>query len=102
MKVTLCFVPPGGGENDYCLEMEMPAVPQRGDYISIQRNGQTGLEDFIVRRTWWGFECTDEGKQGRTTDITVECEFAKGPFSSESHTRACSRYDAPEFENTMY
>ena len=56
MKVHLSFVPPGGGETDYSLIIEMPTVPQTGDYISITRPGQQGAEDFIVKRTWWNLE----------------------------------------------
>ena len=35
MKVHLAFVPPGGGETDYAIEFDMPAIPRAGDYISI-------------------------------------------------------------------
>ena len=54
MKVSLLFVPPGGGETDYQLEFELPAPPQPGDYISVRREDtkDLGTEDFIVRRTW--------------------------------------------------
>ncbi|ARU23662.1 hypothetical protein RSSE_c3279 [Ralstonia solanacearum] len=102
MKVFLVFVPPGGGEADYQLEMEMPAVPQAGDYITVTRPGQTGSEDFIVRRTWWRFEFDDAAKVGKTAGIAVECEFAEAPFSSEAHKRACKRYKAGSFEETAY
>jgi hypothetical protein len=53
MKATLVFVPPGGGEADYSLQFDLPAVPQPGDYISVTRPGQEGYEDFIVRRARW-------------------------------------------------
>jgi hypothetical protein len=34
MKVRPVFVPPGGGEADYMLDLELPGVPQPGDYVS--------------------------------------------------------------------
>ncbi|AXR09972.1 alpha/beta hydrolase [Pseudomonas aeruginosa] len=93
MKVAFAFVPPGGGETDYGLEFEMEALPQKGDYISILRDGEKGMEDFVVRRIHWGFEVNAEGKDGRVTTICVECEFAEGSFSSESHRKAVERYE---------
>ena len=44
MKVRLCFVPPGGGEANYSLDFDMPAVPRSGDYISIKRPIKTASE----------------------------------------------------------
>ena len=37
MKARLMFVPPGGGEIDYALDFDLPAVPQPGDYITVTR-----------------------------------------------------------------
>lgn len=102
MKAVLIFVPPGGGEADYQLEMEVPAVPSPGDYISVTRPGQTGTEDFVVRRTWWQFKYDEAAHLGQTTGIGVECEFAEAPFSSDAHKRACKRYGAGSFEETAY
>lgn len=107
MIVNLSFVPPGGGETDYTLPMDMPEVPHAGDYLSITRPEQEGSENFIVKRTWWSLEYNDATDKGVTKTIWVECEFAKGPFSSESHRRACDRYasrtgDVLEFEESMY
>lgn len=102
MEAILFFVPPGGGETDYQLEMEMPAVPNPGDYITVMRSGKTGTETFIVRRTWWRFEYDDTAMRGKTTGIGVECEFADSPFATESHKRACKKYGAGSFEETGY
>ncbi len=51
MKMSLAFVPPGGGEADYGLDFDLPGIPQPGDYISITREGEegTGTEDFLER-----------------------------------------------------
>ena len=110
MKVTLTFVPPGGGEQDYMLDFELPALPREGDYISVRRKGavkrsdgkeEFGTEDFIVRRIWWHLETPEDrwvveaGKEriGSYGSIVVECEFAIGGFSSESHKAAVQMYE---------
>lgn len=94
MKVHLSFVPPGRGETDYSLIIDMPTVPQTGDYISITRPGQQGAEDFIVKRTWWNLEYNNNNNIGSTKDFWVECEFALGPYSSEIHRKSCHDYHA--------
>lgn len=93
MKVMLSFVPPGGGETDYSLQMELPEIPRPGDYIAITReNGDSGTENFIVKRTWWKLRYREQADHGSVDEIWVECEFALSPWSSESHKRACERY----------
>lgn len=98
MKATLVFVPPGGGEANYSLDFELPGVPQPGDYISVMRPSEQGTEDFIVRRTWWSLSYSypetviigDKPRPcGATKSVMVECEFALGPYSTESHKRSC-------------
>ena len=94
MKVTFSFVPPGGGEQDYSLEFDLPAIPQPGDYIRIMRDdkefGHPGEDCFLVRRTWWYLQYSDNG--GRTREIVVEAEFAEGPYDSESHKSSIQMY----------
>lgn len=120
VQVRLSFVPPGGGEVDYGLTMELPALPRSGDYISIKREGPptntefSGSEDFIVRRVWWYCSYPDDGKYTHlvgnepigTAEVNVECEFALSPFSSEDHKRSAKtgkrRSDPQEFEDTNY
>ncbi|SED34641.1 hypothetical protein [Pseudomonas anguilliseptica] len=92
MKVALAFVPPGGGETDYSLEIEMPAIPQQGDYIAVNRGDEPRVESFIVRRVHWGFQVNDDGGTGRTTTICVECEFADCEFATDNHKRAVDMY----------
>ena len=102
MKVTLTIVPPGGGEGEFTLDFDMPGIPQQGDYISVYRPGQMGTEDYIVRRTWWvlDFPSTEaiqpEGNVtvGTTKSFYVECEIARGIFSSEEHSRTCDAYES--------
>lgn len=116
-KVRLVMVPPGGGEADYSLDMMMPALPRKGDYISVLRSGvapkgedYSGSEDFIVRRVWWTFDYPDDGRMshtdgdgpvGKVTQIGVECEFAIGAFSSKAHRRGAGA-SAQTFEESAY
>ena len=116
-QVTLVIVPPGGGEAEYSLQMEVPALPREGDYVTVMREregpvaGQDiGTEDFIVRRVWWAFHYPDDGRLfeyadertvGTLSGIGVECEMAKGHFSSRAHERRCGA-GARSFEPSGY
>lgn len=114
MKVQLIFVPPGGGEADYQLQFDLPAVPQTGDYISVLRDEADGYETFIVRRTIWELSypktdrsASNENEHGKPLKIWVECEFARGAYMTEAHKRACATYETrgfkvPEHEATGY
>jgi hypothetical protein len=98
MNATLVFVPPGGGDAEYSLQFELPSVPQPGSYISITRPDQQGTEDFIVRRNLWHLEqpttgAYGEGETGTMTELGVECEFARGPYSSDEHRRTCDDFE---------
>lgn len=103
MLVHFGFVPPGGGETDYSLDFEVPELPREGDYICITRPGQTGNEDFIVRRVWWALETEAEPKgPGKVTSIHVECEYAVSDFSSESHAKVAKGSGAKSFDISLY
>jgi hypothetical protein len=121
IRVRLTFVPPGGGEADYGLTMDMPALPREGDYISVVRKGgpdrgpdYLGTEDFIVRRVWWNCEFPEDGKLSHeagkepvgVAQAGIECEFAIGPFSSPAHRRGAAtpkaRTPTKEFDNSAY
>ena len=103
MLVRLGFVPPGGGETDYSLDFDVPELPREGDYICINRPGQIGNEDFIVRRIWWNLETVgDENGPGKFIAVHVECEFALSDFSSESHAQVAKGSGAKSFDNSMY
>jgi hypothetical protein len=107
MKVNLCLVPPGGGEVYDLLTVDMSAIPQQGDYITIRRQNQKGTEDFVVRRTWWDVNYDEEKKMGGTKDILVECEFAIATSSTESHKEKCGYYhkktgNLKKFDKSMY
>jgi len=113
MEATLVFVPPGGGEAEYFLQFELPSVPEPGSYISITRPDQRGTEDFIVRRSWWHLEHPTTGgyettrRTGAMKKLSVECEFARGMYSSDDHRRACEAYErrgreVKSFDATAY
>ncbi|HYG46596.1 MAG TPA: hypothetical protein VD846_01515 [Allosphingosinicella sp.] len=118
IEVTLVVVPPGGGEAEYSLQMNVPALPRAGDYVTVMRNREgpvagadIGTEDFIVRRVWWAFNYPDdgalyhlagEGPVGEVSGtVSIECEMAKGHYSCERHVRACGP-KARRFEATAY
>ena len=116
-QVTLVIVPPGGGEAEYSLQMEVPALPREGDYVTVMRHREgpvadrdIGTEDFIVRRVWWAFDFPDDGRLyeyaedrtiGTLNGIGVECEMARGHYSSEAHRRRCG-IGAAAFEASGY
>jgi hypothetical protein len=87
IRATLVFVPPGGGEADYSLDFDLPAVPQPGDYVSIVRGDRNPAhyEDFIVRRTWWHLEYPDSAlggsREGSLDDVVVVIEGDRVPDS---------------------
>ena len=113
MKVALAFVPPGGGETDYSLDFEIPALPNIGDYMTVVRPPDLGTSDFIVRRIHWGLQSDPYNptatahRVGTCTGITIECEFALSPYSSDSHKSCVDIYDARgkgrlEFDVSVY
>lgn len=116
-EATFVIVPPGGGEAEYSLQMLVPALPREGDYVTVMRNRDApvagpdiGTEDYIVRRVWWAFNYPDdgalfhyagEGPVGKLSGVSIECELAKGHYSSERHVRACGP-NARTFEPSAY
>ena len=77
---------------EYQLTLDVPEIPRRGDYISVNRPDapEPYGEDFIVREIGWRFKDTNPGvigadtdKPGKLTEITVEVDQAIGPYSSD-------------------
>jgi glutamate synthase domain-containing protein 2 len=95
MKVFISVVPPGGGEILQSVDVELEAMTQPGDYISIGNSAGGGTEDFIVRRCLWNLNKTNQ-EDGITEleQAIVIAEMAYGPFSSESHKATIQAYEA--------
>ena len=102
MEVRLLCVPPGGGEPDYSLDIDLPSLPQPGDYVSVGRPEHRGTADFIVRRTWWYLEHPEGSNRDTAVLISVEAEYARGPYSSEEHLHAYRRYHAQTGEERRF
>ncbi|MBL4791311.1 MAG: hypothetical protein JKY60_20455 [Kordiimonadaceae bacterium] len=109
IELTLVIVPAGGGEADYQLPMKLPAVPSIGDYVVVQRDGQVGTEDFIVRRCWWNLTYPDtrpthhgvKPPSGQLKELFIEVEMATGAFSTDEHKRSAGS-DAPKHDASAY
>jgi hypothetical protein len=94
VQVRLCFVPCGGGPIDYVRDVDVPALPETGDYVIVadhEPGGASGeVATFRVRRKWWSFDMVvvqdqDAAPQQESVRVFVECEFARGPSASENH-----------------
>jgi hypothetical protein len=115
-RVRLCFVPCAGGEIDYVRDVDLPGVPQAGDYVTITdaaADGAVGeVATFRVRRTWWNIRM--EAPAGPDSDprqlgvqVAVECEFARGHYATAGHLVRYEEYarrsgTKVEFDTSMY
>ncbi|MDZ5697640.1 hypothetical protein [Chelativorans sp. M5D2P16] len=110
-KATIVVREVGSLKPDYSLDFDLPALPKPGDYISIHRPDKREPygEDMIVRQVWWRLEHpetapygSDQPKTGALNEISVECDPAIGPHSSDSWRdsleRARQRGQVQEFE----
>jgi hypothetical protein len=116
MQVRLCFVPCGGGEIDYVRDVDIPALPAAGDYVTVVDRTPEGTQGdigtFRVRRRWWNVEmAVAEEPQSEPRQLSVkvfvECEFAKGPTATASHLRSYEAYAERAgtevvFDSSMY
>lgn len=92
IRVCIIVREPGLSTPDYSLDFDLPALPQRGDYISVQRPDKPRPygEDMIVREIWWRLDHPETGgvattppKTGKLHEIMIECEPATSPYSSD-------------------
>jgi hypothetical protein len=109
MNATLVFYPTGSDRWEYSLEFELPGVPNVGDYVSVQRTGQNGTEDFVVRGCWWELEHptnqtgSPPNRQGSVQFLHVKCEAVLGPRSTPGHQDWCRRAaDGKEVERFTF
>jgi hypothetical protein len=108
MLVTFSVVPPGGGEQAYSFEVDLPALPERGDYVTGW-DGQDRARYFIVRRRWFYLDVEEQEHRSIHThrEIVVEVELARGPVPSKGHRRRCQVYESQgkvpqEFDSSTY
>jgi hypothetical protein len=108
MKVTFSVVPPGGGEQDFSFDVDIPALPETGDYITAN-DGKGGDQYYIVRRRWFYLDVRPipGGASYAYKTIIVEVEFAKGVCPSKSHIAICEMYEnrgkvPKEFDASTY
>ncbi len=85
----LAIVPPGGGEVDHSMLIELPEMPRPGDWIArVDPSGDAGTVDYIAGRANYVIE-----KDGETLQkIFIECEMAIGPYSSKTHKSECQQW----------
>ena len=91
IKVIIVIREIGRTKPDFSLEFNLPTLPRKGDYISIQRLDKPRPygEDMIVREIWWRLDHAETGnfvtgaiKVGTVNEIIIECEPATSPYSS--------------------
>jgi hypothetical protein len=91
MRVLIVVHEAGSLELGDSFEFDLPEIPAKGSYISIERpDAQSPYgQDLIVREIWWRLRhpspelAPTKGKVGELAEIFVECERAVSPYSSE-------------------
>ena len=105
MKVEINVVPPGGGETDYTMIVEMSVIPANGDYVLLRENG--GHRSHIVRRAWWYLESDEHDGNKKLADVVLEVELAESGMDSAAHKEHLSIYrsrgkNVKELETSTY
>ncbi len=71
------------------LEFDLPEIPRTGECVVLSRPGQAGSSSFIVRAVHWNLKHPDSNPNahgvGEAVMVTLECEFAIGPYDQEEH-----------------
>lgn len=95
MRVRLLYVPPGGGENDWGQDFDLPEMPREGDYIHVYNaSGPMGACAFRVRRVWWHLDHPGTDAAGGLKHVYVECEIADSPIAGDAHKQSVAMYEA--------
>jgi len=92
--VTVMVRELGSTTPDYSLKFELPEIPRVGSYISVTRPDTPKAyseEDLVVRHVWWrlyhpetrAFASSENEKNGKVTEIVVECDPALGPWARD-------------------
>jgi hypothetical protein len=87
-NIVICIRQPGRLEiEDWCT-IDVPEVPNVGDYISLSSLDvrEPLSEDCIVRHVWWRLKRGADGPDsvGSTIETLVECDVAIGPYASKA------------------
>jgi hypothetical protein len=105
IKVCIIIREPGRTKPDYSLDFNLPTLPRKGDYISVQRPDKPSPwgEDMIVREIWWrlnhpetGGSSSSQPKVGAVHEIMIECEPATSPYSSDNWKKYVEGYSSPK------
>jgi beta-galactosidase/beta-glucuronidase len=94
MKYELSLVPPGGGEQNYCVTINNAThIPRVGDYIKLIESEVRGVQAYRVLYVTSEAVFTQDG-QYREDSIVVQAEFIPHHNQSESHARSIEMYKA--------
>ena len=105
IKVCIVIREPGRTKPDYRLDFNLPALPRKGDYISVQRPDKQSPwgEDMIVQEIWWRLDhpetksiSSEKPKSGSVNEIMIECEPATSPYSSDNWKKYVEGHRTPE------
>lgn len=109
MIANIVGVPPGGGEAEIQIQVEIPTLPPEGTYLSVKELDSSGTQDFICRRVRmvFGLNSTESTTVDRCDEIVIEAEIALSPLSSSKHRDLCERLKRKEcaiqtFEDSAY
>jgi hypothetical protein len=90
MNVALQVVPPGGGEADFSLDLDMPEVPKVGEYVMITVEGE-GVGIFRVLYVTHKVRTDPEGEGGfrnvRFDGVWVQIEPVRYPLTDTAGGR---------------
>ncbi len=94
MKYELSLVPPGGGEQDYCVTINNAAhIPCVGEYIILRDSEEQGIRAYRVLYVTSGAVHIQNGEH-REESVVVQAEFIPHHNQSESHARSIEMYKA--------
>ena len=102
MKASIIAVPPGGGETDHVIDVEIDNLPSEGDYLvfncidvhedKIDEADKVGCQHcYLVRRKWWHSKY-DVNRDADLDLLHIEAEVADGRANCPVHERNLEMY----------
>ncbi|HVD04286.1 MAG TPA: hypothetical protein VNF75_09185 [Candidatus Dormibacteraeota bacterium] len=96
MKFNLCFVPPGGGDQDFAgVVVDAQRVPDAGEYIHLLQRDAVGASFFrvLLVGTTYTESASKEGTYSEG-DVIVQAEYIEGPeaLMSDRHRAVVDAY----------